>query len=114
MARSRAGGFFYIGNKDQKLFNGSISVIAKIIKNVMSSAAEAEIAALFLNAKHSIPMRNTLIELGHAQPLTPIRTDNSTTNGIMNSTIKQNQSKAIDMRFYWLCDRVDQGQFNVF
>jgi hypothetical protein len=114
MARSRAGGFFYLGNKDQKLFNGSISVIAKIIKNVMSSAAEAEIAALFLNAKHSIPMRNTLIELGHAQPPTPIRTDNSTANGIMNSTVKQNRSKAIDMRFYWLRDRVDQGQFNVF
>jgi hypothetical protein len=51
-----AGGFVYLGNKDQqKLFNGSIFFIAKIIKNVMSSAAEAEIAALFLNAKHSIP-----------------------------------------------------------
>ena len=48
-AKSRAGGFFYLGNKDGKLMNGSILILAKIIKFVMSSAAEAEIAALFMN-----------------------------------------------------------------
>jgi hypothetical protein len=48
-ARSRAGGFFFLGNKDGKLINGSILIITKIIKNVVSSASEAEIAALFIN-----------------------------------------------------------------
>ena len=32
----------------------------------------------------------------------------------MNSTVKQQRSKAIDMRFYWLRDRVEQGQFRVY
>ena len=39
-ARSRVGGYFYLGNLDNsKLNNGAIHVIAKIIKNVVSSAA---------------------------------------------------------------------------
>ena len=41
-ARSRVGEYFFMGNKDNsKLNNGAIHVIAKIIKNVVSSAAEA-------------------------------------------------------------------------
>ena len=32
----------------------------------------------------------------------------------MNSTIKQKESKAMDKRFYWLQDRVEQGEFRVF
>jgi hypothetical protein len=95
------------------MINGSIATIAKIIKNVCSSAAEAEIAALFMNAKHALPLRTTLEELGHPQPATPIFTDNSTAHGVINGTVKQNRSKAIDMRFYWLRDRVKQGQFTV-
>jgi hypothetical protein len=37
-----------------------------------------------------------------------------TAEGIMNGIIKQNRSKAIDMRFYWLKDRVEQGQFRIY
>ena len=33
-AKRRAGGFFYLGNKDGKLINGSILILAKIIKFV--------------------------------------------------------------------------------
>jgi hypothetical protein len=83
-----------------QIINGAILVIAKIIKSVMSSAAEAEIGALFMNAKAIIPLRITCEELGHTQPATPMRTDNNTAEGIRNGTIKQNRSKAIDMRFY--------------
>ena len=76
-ARSRAGGFHYLGNKDGSMLNGSVAVIAKIIKNVMASAAEAEVGALFVNAQLAAPMRVTLEELGHPQPATPMKTDNS-------------------------------------
>ena len=48
------------------------------------------------------------------QPATPLQTDNSTASGIMNGTIKQRRSKAIDMRFYWLKDRVTQRMFKVY
>ena len=67
-----------------------------------------------MNAQELLPMRTTLEELDHPQPPTPLRTDNSTADGIMNKTIKQRQSKAMDKRFYWVQDRVEQGEFRVF
>jgi hypothetical protein len=80
----------------------------------MQSAAEAECGGLYMNAKEAVPMRITLEGLNHPQPATPMRTDNSTADGIMNKTVKQKQSKSMDMRFYWLQDRVEQGQFKKF
>jgi hypothetical protein len=67
-----------------------------------------------IGAITGILLRITCEELGHKQPATPMRTDNNTAEGIMNGTIKQNRSKAIDMRFYWLKDRVEQGQFRIY
>jgi hypothetical protein len=40
--------------------------------------------------------------------------DNNTATGYSNGTIKQKRTKAMDMRFYWIKDRVKQGQFNVY
>ena len=80
----------------------------------MASAAEAEVGALYMNAQEAIAIRNCLIELGHPQPATPMKTDNSTAHGILTGTIKQKRSKAIDMRFYWLKDRAEQGQFEIY
>ena len=45
-------------------------------QNVMASAAEAEIGALFSNGQHGTVLRTTLLELDHIQPPTPIKTDN--------------------------------------
>jgi hypothetical protein len=42
-----------------------------------------------------------------------METDNATATGYSNGTIKQKRTKAMDMRFYWIKDRVKQGQFNV-
>ena len=115
-ARSRVGGYTYCGNKtiNTQIINGLILVIAKIIKHVMSSAAKAEVAALFINARAILPLQVTCKELGHPQPATPMRTDNSTASGIINGTFAQDRSKAMDMRFYWIVDRVKQGQFKVY
>ena len=55
-AKSRAGGFFYLGNKDGTLINGSILTLAKIIKFVMTLAGKAEIVALFMNTKLAVPI----------------------------------------------------------
>jgi hypothetical protein len=79
----------------------------------MSAAAEAEIESVFINAKEGAVLRTTLEELGHPQPPTPLETDNTTATGYSNSTIKQKCTKAMDMRFCWIKDRVKQGQFNV-
>jgi hypothetical protein len=81
------------------------------MRTVLSSASEAEIGALFENCKKAAILCITLDELGYTQPATPIQTDNSTACGIANDNIKQQRSRAIDMRFYWVRDRVQQGQF---
>jgi hypothetical protein len=40
--------------------------------------------------------------------------DNTTATGYSNGTIKQKRTKAMDMRFYWIKDRVKQGQFKIY
>ena len=59
-SRSRAGGIHYLSDPPPNtqdpdnytpLLNGIIHVVCKILRNIMSSAAEAELGALFLNAK---------------------------------------------------------------
>ena len=42
--------------------------------------------------------------MGQPQPPTVIRTNNRTACGIVNGTMKQKRSKAIDMRYFWLKD----------
>jgi hypothetical protein len=83
-----------------------VHVLCKIIDAVMSSAQEAETGAGFVNAKEAIPMRQALEDLGHPQGPTPLQFDNKVANGILNDDIIQKRSKAMDMRFYWLRDRI--------
>jgi hypothetical protein len=124
-ARSRAGGYFFLSDQptDPNVaplptsipppLNGPVHVPSSIMRVVLSSATEAEMGALFYNAKDAAWLRTTLQELGHPQPPTPIQTDNACAAGIINDTVKQRRSKAIDMRFYWVRDRVRQNQFVV-
>jgi len=125
-ARSRAAGYHFLSSRPSDPAtapkssdpppppNGAIDVLCQIMREILSSAAEAELGGLFLNAKHACPIRVMLEELGHPQPPTPLKTDNSTAAGIANDSVKQRRSKAIDMRFYWVRDRVRQGQFHVY
>jgi hypothetical protein len=115
-AHSRLGGLFFYNDKSpqEDNLNGSVLNAASVIKNVVASAVESEVGTCFQNAQSGSPLRVTLAELGHIQPPTPLRTDNSTGFGILNETIKQKQSKAMDMRYHWLTDRVRQKQFDVY
>eukprot|EP00804_Cyclotella_cryptica_P018482 CCRYP_004306-RA/>CCRYP_004306-RA protein AED:0.44 eAED:0.45 QI:0/-1/0/1/-1/1/1/0/116 len=98
-ARSRAGGHFFLSENDHyPNNNGAVLTIAQIIKAVMSSAAEAGLGALYINAREVIPLQHLLIEMGHPQPPTPIQTDNSTALGVVNNTIHPKHTKAMDMR----------------
>ena len=117
-ARSRVGGYYYLGGTEEPADitkpNGPIHVESRIMRNVMASASEAETGALFINGQEGAYIRNILAELGHPQPgPTRIVTDNSTAEGFANDTTKIKRSKAMDMRFYWIKDRVNQGQFEV-
>jgi hypothetical protein len=94
--------------------NGTLHTTSHILRNVMASAAESEVGALFVNSQEAIPIRYALEELGHQQPPTPVQTDNSTAADYSNNTIKQKRSKAMDMRFSWLQCRERQRQFIIY
>jgi len=53
----------------------------------MSSAAEAELGAFYINAQEAVPQLITLTEMNHKQPQTPMQTDNTTALGVMNNNI---------------------------
>lgn len=55
-----------------------------------------------------------LIALGHPQPPTPIKTDNSTAHGFVYDNINLKKSKSWDMRYYWLRDKEHQKDINFF
>ena len=88
-AKSRAGGICCLTDEKQEQFNGAMMVLAKTIEHVMSSAAEAEMLALFMNAQELTPLRLCLEELGHKQPPATIKTDNSTATGNHQTKAKQ-------------------------
>jgi hypothetical protein len=90
-AKSRSGGFFYMGiatKHDNNLTNGAIFIVSKVLNYVMSSAAEVEIGAVFINAKEGAVLRTTLEEVGHKQPPIPMETENTTATGNINGTIQ--------------------------
>jgi hypothetical protein len=57
---------------DKKLTNGAILIVSEVLKHVMSSAAESEIGAVFINTKEGAVIRTTLEELGLKEPPTPM------------------------------------------
>ncbi len=79
----------------------------------MASAAEAELGALFLNCKEGIFFRLTLEELGHPQQQTPVHYNNATTVGITNNTVKQQRSRSMEMRYFWVGDKVAQDAYKI-
>ena len=105
-ARSRAGGHFFLSNgAGIPPNNGALLNIAHIIKHMMYSATEAELAALYIMAREAVYIRIILEEMGHPQPPTPLQTDNSMADGVVNGKITPKRTKAMDMRFHWLRDR---------
>ena len=87
--------------------NGAVLNIAKIMKNVMTSAAEAEIGALYLNSRQAIPARRLLEEMGHKQPPTPIQTDNTTAFGFVSKIMVSKATTSTDMKYWWMRGRSD-------
>ena len=71
--KSQASAHFYLTNTDDEDFNnGAILTLSSIIKHVMSSASKSELAALYYGCKLAFPIRTTLEEMGHPEPLMPM------------------------------------------
>ena len=116
-ARSRAAGHFYFGDKINSKpdviepHQGLVHQECSAIKPVMASAAECEIATLFVNCQTAIFIRTTAIELGHEQLETPTQVDNATTFNYVHDTLQHKSSKSFDMKLHWLRDRTNRNSF---
>lgn len=118
--KSRVAGYHYLTNKQTSVMhshvplNGAILIECALLKNVVTSSAEAETAGIFHNCKAAIPLRHMLQVLGNLQPPTPEKPDNSTACAISRKTISAKGSKTWDMRYHWIQDRVCTGDFVVY
>jgi hypothetical protein len=116
-ARSRACGHFFMGltpkNGEPIKSNGAFHVDTTIMRFVVASTAEAELGALYHNCQKGIIFRLTLAEMGHPQPKMPVHCNNATANGIANNSIKRQQSRSMDMRFFWVGDKVAQEMYHL-
>ena len=82
-----------------------MNVECSIVRNVMVSSTESELGGLFEKYQKAASMSTDLAEMVHQQPPTPIAMDNTAANSIVNRK-KQKIFQAIDMRFYWVRDRI--------
>ena len=94
--------------------NGPILTEYKSLEHVVASAAEAETGGLFYNGQTIIPIRQSLEALGHVQPSTPLKTDNSTARDFVDRSLRQTRSKSWDMRFHWLRDRHNRMHLHIY
>ena len=94
--------------------NGAVLNIVQIIKRVVTSAAESEIEAVFVNTRNAIPAQYLLEERWHKQPPTPVQTDNSTALGFVTRNINPKQTKSAAMNYWYMRDQQDQKQFRYY
>ena len=108
--------FSWVGcqkNGEPIRLNGAFHVSSTILQFVVTSAAEAKLDALYHNCQMGIIFRLTLKEMGHLQPKTPVHCNNVTTVGIANNSIKRQHLHSIEMRFFWVGDKIAQSMYDI-
>jgi hypothetical protein len=114
-ACSRTCGHFFMGwmlQDDKPIhLNGTFHVSMMILHFVVASTAEAEIGTLYHNCQTGIIFQLTLTEMGHPQPKPPVHCINATAVGIANNTIKRQCSRSMEMRFFWIGDKIAQEMY---
>jgi hypothetical protein len=116
-ARSRACGHFFMGwmpkNGKSIRINGAFHVSTTILRFVVASASEAELGALYHNCQTGIIFQLTLTEMGYPQPKNPVHCNNTTAVGIANNTIKRQRLRSMEMRFFWIGDKIAQQMYDI-
>jgi len=116
-ARNRACGHLFMGwmpkNGEPTRLNGAFYTNTTILRFIVASAAEAKLSALFHNCQDGIIFCQTLADMGHPQPKTPVHCDNATAVGIANNTVKRQRSRSMEMRFFWIGDKIAQEMYGV-
>ena len=120
-ARSRIAGYYILSTYPPPpptiptpAPNAPILVECKTLRSVVASAAEAETGGLFHNGQTIVHVRRLLEALGHKQPPTPLKTDNSTSNAFVNWSLRQKKSKSWDMKFHWLRNKEQMKHLRVY
>ena len=110
-AKSRIAGYYYCSNKTNNIkspnppLNGPVHIECKLLRHVVTSAAEAETAGLFVNCQKILEIKYMLEALGHLQVAIPVKTDNATAASFVTDMLKQKRSKAWDVRYHWLSEQ---------
>ena len=91
------------GSEEIPINSEAVLNISQIIKAVMSLAAEAELGALFINAKMAVYVQQTLEEFGHSQLRTPIQTNNLTAQLYLPTRSSSRLWRP------WICDSIGCG-----
>ena len=120
-ARSRYAGHYYLSDhpppapaKPSPKPNGPILTVCKTLRGIMRSAAESETGGVFKNGQAAIICRTVLLALGHPQPPTPLKTDNTTASSFVHANIRQRRSKTWDMRWNWLRSPAAKEQLRIY
>ena len=94
-SRSRAAGYFPLesiySKRARKCLNEPIHVNCNVLIFVFVSSAEAETGRFFMTGRYFIILQKILEEMRQPQPITQVCTDNTTSTGIANNTIKQHR-----------------------
>ena len=111
-SQSRITSYFQINNfpkpNHHQSINGAIRVECKTLRHGVSSAAEEKTSRIYHNTLRAILFQTILNGIDHPQPLTPVKSNDSTTNGFTHDNIHQKRYKSWDMRYYWLRDQKPQ------
>jgi hypothetical protein len=108
---------FFMGwmpkNGEPIRLNGAFHVSSTTLRFVVASAAEAKLGALYNNCQMGIIFRLMLTEMGHPQPKTPVHCNNATAVGIANNSIKRQRLRSMEMRFFWVGDKIAQNMYYI-
>jgi hypothetical protein len=83
------------------------------MRYVVASDAEAKLGTLLHNCPTGNIFQQTLDNLGHPQPKTPVHCNNATAVGIANNTVKRQRLRSIEMSFFGVGDNVAQDMYKL-
>jgi hypothetical protein len=116
-ASSRACVHFFMGWKAKDSnpikLNGAFFTLWAILCFIVAFTTKAKLGTLFLNRKEGMIFRMTLKELGHPQPKTQVHCNNATAIRIANNIGKRQRSQSMEMRYFWVCDKIAQDSYSV-
>ena len=84
------------------------------MRKTMASATLEKLGGLCENCQDMASVKTALAGMGYSQPPAPVSTDNTAEKIIVNVTVKQKISKAIDMIFCSVRDIIRKNDFHIF